>query len=71
MSRDLLQMNEEMSASNACLITELKIVTGEAARLREENSELSDRVRSLLLVSDLRDHLFRENQRPHREIGNL
>jgi hypothetical protein len=39
----------------------------QAARLHGENSELSGQVRSLLIVSDQREHLFRENQRLLKE----
>ena len=56
----LVQMNDELSARKNQLQDELN-------RLNEENTELSGKVRSLLLVSDQRNHLFRENQRLLKE----
>jgi len=65
--RGLVQMNDELSASKAQLVAELEKCAANAARLEAENTELSSQVRSLLLVSDQRDHLFRENQRLLKE----
>lgn len=56
----LVQMHADVSADRDRLRAELN-------RVAEENSELSGRVRSLLLISDQRDHLFRENQRLLKE----
>ena len=56
----LVQMNDELSACKNHMQAELN-------RLNSENSELSSTVRSLLLVSDQRDLLFRENQRLLKE----
>lgn len=66
--RGLVQMNDELSASKAQLVAELKKCADSTARLNAENTELSGQVRSLLLVSDQRDHLFRENQRLLKEL---
>jgi len=65
--RGLVQMNDELSVSKAQLVAELKKCAANAVRLEAENTELSSQVRSLLLVSDQRDHLFRENQRLLKE----
>ena len=56
----LVQMHADVSTERDRLRAELN-------RVAEENSELSGRVRSLLLISDQRDHLFRENQRLLKE----
>ncbi|AKV07931.1 hypothetical protein B723_16515 [Pseudomonas fluorescens NCIMB 11764] len=56
----LVQMHADVSTERDRLRAELNRVT-------EENSELSGRVRSRLLISDQRDHLFRENQRLLKE----
>lgn len=56
----LVQMHADVSSERDRLRVELN-------RLNEKNSELSSQVRSLLLVSDQRDHLFRENQRLLKE----
>ena len=56
----LVQMHADVSSERDQL-------RGELNRLNEKNSELSSQVRSLLLVSDQRDHLFRENQRLLKE----
>lgn len=58
----LVQMNDDMSASNVRLISERRASKAEAMRLNEENSDLSSKVRSLRLVADQRDYLFSENQ---------
>ena len=58
----LVQMNDDMSASNARLISERRASKAEAVRLHEDNSDLSSKVRSLRLVADQRDYLFSENQ---------
>lgn len=56
----LVQMHADVSRERDHLRVELNL-------LNEENSELSNQVRSLLLVSDQRDHLFRENQKLLKE----
>lgn len=66
--RGLVQMNDQLSVSKAQLDAELKKLVANAARLNEENMELSSKVNSLLLVSDQRDYLFRENQRLLKEV---
>lgn len=56
----LVQMHADVSKERDQLRLQL-------ARLHDENTELSSQVRSLLLVSDQREHLFRENQRLLKE----
>jgi hypothetical protein len=56
----LVQMHATVSKERDKLRAQL-------ARLHAEKSELSGQVRSLLLVSDQREHLFRENQRLLKE----
>ena len=65
--RDLVQMNDELSAGKALLEAELKKTIANVARINKENSELTGRIGGLLRVSDQRDHLFRENQRLLKE----
>lgn len=51
----LVQMHAEVSKERDKLRADMH-------RLNAENTELSSKVHSLLMVSDQRDHLFRENQ---------
>ncbi len=59
----LVEMHTETAGERDALRSQLAAAKAEASRLHGENYELSSKVRSLLLVSDQRDHLFRENQR--------
>lgn len=63
----LVEMHAEAVGERDALRSQLAAAKAEASHLHGENSELSSKVRSLLLVSDQRDHLFRENQRLHLE----
>jgi len=56
----LVQMHADVSKERDQLRLQL-------SRLHDENTELSGQVRSLLIVSDQREHLFRENQRLLKE----
>ncbi|MNN42165.1 hypothetical protein D3C81_1563250 [compost metagenome] len=59
----LVEMHAEAISERDALRSQLATTKAEASRLHVENSELSATVRSLMLVSDQRDHLFRENQK--------
>jgi septal ring factor EnvC (AmiA/AmiB activator) len=59
----LVEMHAEAADERDALRSQLATTKAEVSRLRVENSELSGKVRSLMLVSDQRDHLFRENQK--------
>jgi hypothetical protein len=56
-------MHTEAVDERDVLRSQLAATKAEVSRLHGENHELSSQVRSLLLVSDQRDHLFRENQK--------
>ncbi|MDP9653337.1 UNVERIFIED_ORG: outer membrane protein TolC [Pseudomonas putida] len=60
---NLVEMHTEVAGERDTLRAQLAAAKAESSRLQVENSELSGKVRSLLLVSDQRDHLFRENQK--------
>jgi uncharacterized coiled-coil DUF342 family protein len=60
---NLVEIHTEVAGERDTLRAQLVAAKAEASRLHGENSELSTKVRSLLLVSDQNDHLFRENQR--------
>ncbi|HEF4758237.1 TPA: hypothetical protein SAN82_000635 [Pseudomonas putida] len=57
----LVQMNDELSAAKGKVDAELKSALTSIEQLNSECSELNGQVRSLLMVSDQRDYLFREN----------
>ncbi|MCY1256112.1 hypothetical protein D9M68_51240 [compost metagenome] len=59
----LVEIHAEASGERDALRSQLTGAKAEISHLRDDNSELSGTVRSLLLVSDQRDHLFRENQK--------
>jgi len=59
----LIQMNDDLAGSRESAEAALKKALDNIARLNLENSELGGKVRSLALIADQRDHLFRENQR--------
>ena len=59
----LVEMHAEAVGERDAARSQLAKTKAEASRLNVENSELSGTVRSLMLVSDQRDHLFRENQK--------
>ncbi|WP_347911398.1 hypothetical protein [Pseudomonas grandcourensis] len=59
----LVEMHAEAAGERDALRSQLATTKAEASRLHVENSALSGTVRSLMLVSDQRDHLFRENQK--------
>lgn len=59
----LVEMHTDVAGERDTLRSQLAAAKADESRLHGENSELSSQVRSLLLVSDQRDHLFRENQR--------
>ncbi|WP_223594509.1 hypothetical protein [Pseudomonas sp. A-R-19] len=59
----LIEMHAEAVGERDTLRAQLAAAKAEVSRLHVENSELSGKVGSLLLVSDQRDHLFRENQK--------
>jgi chromosome segregation ATPase len=63
----LVQMNDELSEAKTKAETELKTALTNIERLNSDCSDLNIKVRSLLMVSDQRDHLFRENQKLLRE----
>lgn len=56
-------MHAEAIGERDAIRSQLVAAKAEASLLHGENFELSSKVRSLLLVSDQRDHLFRENQK--------
>lgn len=60
-------MHAKAAGERDALRSQLATTKAEVSRLHEENSELSGTVNSLLLVSDQRDHLLRENQKLLRE----
>ncbi|WP_433766623.1 hypothetical protein [Pseudomonas putida] len=59
----LVQMNDELSAAKGKMEVELKSALTNIGQLNSECSDLKGQVRSLLMVSDQRDYLFRENQK--------
>ena len=59
----LVEMHAEAVSERDALRSQLTGARAEISHLHDDNSELSGTVRSLLLVSDQRDHLFRENQK--------
>lgn len=59
----LVEMHTAAAGERDALRTQLATTKAEVSRLHVENSELSGTVRSLMIVSDQRDHLFRENQK--------
>lgn len=59
----LVEMHAEAVGERDSLRSQLTGAKAEIAHLRDENSEQSGTIRSLLLVSDQRDHLFQENQK--------
>ena len=59
----LVEMHTEAANERDKIRCQLATTKAEVSRLYVENSELSGTVRSLMLVTDQRDHLFRENQK--------
>lgn len=59
----LVQMNDELSTAKGKVDAELKNALTNIGQLNSECSDLKDQVRSLSMISDQRDHLFRENQK--------
>jgi len=59
----LVQMNDLLSTGKALAEAELTKARSEISRLNYDNSALDRRVNSLMMVSEQRDYLLRENQR--------
>jgi ATP-dependent protease HslVU (ClpYQ) peptidase subunit len=59
----LVEMNDQLAAEKTKAAADLQKAADNVARLQDERSELLRKVNSMLLVSDQRDHLHRENQR--------
>lgn len=59
----LVHMNDLLSTGKALAEAELTKAKSEISRLNYDNSALDRRVSSLMMVSEQRDYLLRENQR--------
>lgn len=59
----LVQLSDDLTTGKATAEAALKKALGQVSELNLENSQLCERIRSLELVANQRDHLFRENQR--------
>jgi hypothetical protein len=59
----LVQMNDLLATGKATADASLKKALSQVAELNLDNSQLNEKIRSLHLVAEQRDHLFRENQR--------
>lgn len=58
----LVELHAEVARERDTLRSKLAAAKSENSCISRESSELSGQIRSLLRVSDQRDHLFRENQ---------
>lgn len=59
----LVQLSDDLATGKAAAETSLKKALSQVAALNLDNSQLNEKIRSLQLVAEQRDHLFRENQR--------
>ena len=67
----LVQMNDALSTGKALAEKELAKAKSEIAQLNYKSWELGNKINSLKIVADGRDHLFRENQRLLMELKVL
>jgi hypothetical protein len=67
----LVQMNDLLVIGKAAADNALKKALIDIARLNLDNSQLGGKIRSLELVANQRDHLFRENQRLLMELKSV
>ncbi|MFJ4130887.1 hypothetical protein [Pseudomonas cyclaminis] len=59
----LVQLSDDLATGKTSAEDALYKARSEVARLNRENSEMDRKVNGLLIVSEQRDHMFRENQR--------
>ncbi|MDO9344826.1 MAG: hypothetical protein Q7T99_15210 [Pseudomonas sp.] len=59
----LVQLSDDLATGKAAAEASLKKALSQVAVLNLDNSQLNEKIRSLQLVAEQRDHLFRENQR--------
>lgn len=59
----LVQLSDDLATGKAAVEASIKKALSQVAGLNLDNSQLNEQIRSLQLVAEQRDHLFRENQR--------
>lgn len=59
----LVQLNDDLANGKASAEAALKKALADVGRLNLDTSEMGAKLRSLELIANQRDHLFRENQR--------